>query len=135
MLQGGICLILEHCDVLEKPVWVLCYKVIVRVVQILYFPPPTHPPQTFMQDHLKSQVMQQTHRVFRNVVGNQVVSSKILKHCICCMWIFFLAAVCVLRESKSGCWWTLTVSVMVIVCQSLGGASQQAMCLCVCLCV
>lgn len=60
------------------------------------------------------------------------------------LYVFFqhFVCVCVLYESKSGCWWTLTVSVMVIVCQSLGGAAQQAkacvyVCVCafVCICV
>lgn len=63
--------------------------------------------------------------------------------CVCIQYIythmffgFCQQCVFVLYESKSGCWQTLTVSVMVIVCQSLGGAAQQAIVwLCVCACV
>lgn len=55
-------------------------------------------------------------------------------------FFFCQQCVCVLCDSKSSCWRTLTVSVMVIVCQSLGGAAQQAMvcvsvCLRLCVCV
>lgn len=48
----------------------------------------------------------------------------------------FVCSVCVVWVKKSSCWQTLTVSVMVIVCQNLGGSAQQAtVCVCLCICV
>lgn len=65
-----------------------------------------------------------------DTVTTKAVSSKILYM----EFYLFMSVVnvCVLCESKSGCWRTLAVSVMVIVCQNLRGAAQQdAVCVCV----
>lgn len=58
----------------------------------------------------------------------------IVKHRL--WYIGLLSVLCVLCVSKSSCWQTLAVAVMVIVCQSLGGGAAQrgAVCVCVCEC-
>lgn len=78
--------------------------------------------------------MEQTHAEHKNVLSIEVVSSKILKHYMLYIVLFFCQhCVCIVYETKSGCWRTLTVLVMVIVCQSLGGAALRGI-VCVCVC-
>lgn len=56
--------------------------------------------KTFSVSHTSSsnciyaKALEQTQGVYKNVVGIEVVSSKVLKHCICCIWDF-VSIVCV----------------------------------------
>lgn len=61
------------------------------------------------------------------------LKQSVLKHRL--LYIGLLSALCVWGVSKSSCWQTLAVPVMVIVCQSLGGWGvplSKELCMCVC---
>lgn len=87
-------LTLRARDLLEKLIWASFYKVIVSVMQTFSISNTSYSNHIYVGP-LESQVMQRTHRVYKNVVGIKAVSSKILKHCICCIWIFFVSSVCI----------------------------------------
>ena len=115
--------------ILETTVWVSCCKATGRVVWTF---PISHSSSSNCIYVEPLEILRWWSRhMYENTVGIEVVSKTLYAVRV----LFFCQqCVCVLCDWKSSCWRTLTVSVMVIVCQSLGGAAQQAMCVCQCVC-